>query len=55
MYFHFPDRAMKGRTFWISRKGGILEKGGIDLEKGVMTSLPTIFIFSRYFLDNQDH
>ena len=39
MYFHFPDRAMKGRTFWISRMGGILEKGG-------MTPLPTIFIFS---------
>ena len=26
-------------TSWISRKGGNLEKGGVDLEKGGMTPL----------------
>ena len=27
-YFLLPDRIMKGGTFWISRNGGIIEKGG---------------------------
>ena len=27
-YFCFPDKTMKVETSWISRKGGILEKGG---------------------------
>ena len=39
-YFCFPDRSIKGGASWISRKGGILEKGGgVDLEKGGMTLL----------------
>ena len=28
-YFCFPDRSIKVGTSWISRKGGILEKGGM--------------------------
>ena len=29
-YFCFPKRPIKVGTSWISRKGGILEKGGYD-------------------------
>ena len=46
----FPIGVWDAGTSWISRKGGILEKRGIDLEKvggegrgGVRPPLPTMF------------
>ena len=33
-YFRFPDKPMKDGASWISGKGGILERGRGDLEKG---------------------
>ena len=39
-FFYFPDRPVKGGTSWISRKGGNLRKGGIDLERGGGYDLP---------------
>ena len=41
-YFYFPDRPIKGGDILDFEKGWYLRKGGVDLEKGVMTPLPTI-------------
>ena len=50
-YFCFPDRSIKGGASWISRKGGILEKGGgVDLEKGGGMTPLTNYDLGCYFI-----
>ena len=41
-YFCFPDKSMKGGDILDFYNKGNLRKGGVDLEKGGMTLLPTM-------------
>ena len=57
-YFCFPDRPMKSGDIFDFYKGWNLRKGeGVDLEKGGMTSLPTMQKYSSrlYSLLNSYH